>query len=504
MCLRTIRLMLLVALALQVAEALANNLGLTNLTVKPRDDNTAYVKFDLKWENSWRYTNINHDAAWVFFKVKSEGCTDWEHVTLETNGHATGTGTPIEIVVPSDRVGCFIHRANEGTGVLAATNVMLAWNFASNSLVKTDRVRIQAFAVEMVYVATGDFYVGSGGTEVNRFYAGGTTNDPCQIASEDAITVGTNAGNLYYDRTSGASHAGDLGTPVLATFPKGYAAFYCMKYEITQGQYRDFLNSLTRVQQNARTAIQSSDYFTMANSATYVKRNGIRCPSSILLAPERIVFGCDANANKIMNETNDAMDRACNYLTWADGCAFADWAGLRPFTELEYEKACRGPLAPVANEYAWGSLGLVTTTSLLNDGSGQETAVNGNYNGQASGPYRAGIYATGNSTRQLAGASYWGIMELSGNLTERPVTLGNAAGRSFTGLHGNGKLDADGNADVSLWPNTTGTRGGTYLGGGGSSRAYVSDRDGAAYTDTGRYFYFGWRGARTAPALVEP
>ena len=37
------------------------------------------------------------------------------------------------------------------------------------------------------------------------------------------------------------------------------------------------------------------------------------------------------------------------------GVAFADWAGLRSMTELEYEKACRGPLEPVAGEYAFGT-----------------------------------------------------------------------------------------------------------------------------------------------------
>jgi hypothetical protein len=36
--------------------------------------------------------------------------------------------------------------------------------------------------------------------------------------------------------------------------------------------------------------------------------------------------------------------------------AFADWSGLRPMSELEYEKACRGYNTPaVPNEYAWGN-----------------------------------------------------------------------------------------------------------------------------------------------------
>ena len=38
-------------------------------------------------------------------------------------------------------------------------------------------------------------------------------------------------------------------------------------------------------------------------------------------------------------------------------------------------------------------------------------------------------------------AAAWGIMYLDGGLNDRPVTLGNETGRSFTGLNGDGKLD---------------------------------------------------------------
>jgi hypothetical protein len=34
-------------------------------------------------------------------------------------------------------------------------------------------------------------------------------------------------------------------------------------------------------------------------------------------------------------------------------------------TELEYEKACRGPLMPVANEYAWGTTTISATTAIV-------------------------------------------------------------------------------------------------------------------------------------------
>ncbi len=51
----------------------------------------------------------------------------------------------------------------------------------------------------------------------------------------------------------------------------------------------------------------------------------------------------------------EVPDRACNRVLWHDGATYADWAGLRPMTELECEKACRGPVYPVTGEYAWGN-----------------------------------------------------------------------------------------------------------------------------------------------------
>ncbi len=494
---RVIKLMFLAAATLAADGAWANNLTLTNLTIKPRDDSTAYVKFDIQWENSWRYTNINHDAAWVFFKVKPEGRTDWKHVTLETNGHVTGTGTPIDIIVPNDRVGCFIRRDAEGTGTLSVTNVKVAWNFVSNNLVMTDRVRLQAFAVEMVHVAEGAFWVGNtNGVIDSSFRAAGDSNSPIYIASTNEFTI-------YWG-------TGPTSATISNSFPNGYAAFYCMKYEITQGQYRDFLNSLTRAQQNTRTATQNPDDFAMTAAATIgTARNGIRCPSSVPSAPDTIIFGCDGNNNKVFNQTNDAMDRACNWISWGDMVAFADWSGLRPMTELEFEKACRGPLEAVANEYAWGDITVTSQTGVTGaDGSGTETAspADANYRAYTDGPMRVGIYATAGSTRQAAGASYWGIMDLSGNVTERIVTVGNATGRSFTGLHGDGQLNESGDADVSQWPGTgalgSGGRGYRYFATGSSP--LVANRKGAATALAVRHTSDGGRAVRTAPSGVLP
>jgi hypothetical protein len=102
------------------------------------------------------------------------------------------------------------------------------------------------------------------------------------------------------------------------------------------------------------------------------------------------------------------------------------------------------------------------------------------------GPLRAGIFATATSSRAASGASYWGIMEMSGNLAEGVVGVGTSSGRTFTGLHGDGTLSAAGEANVANWPRGSGLflRGGWY----DSDWSYpmIADRtfaDGTAITD---------------------
>ena len=150
-------------------------------------------------------------------------------------------------------------------------------------------------------------------------------------------------------------------------------------------------------------------------------------------------------------------DRACAFVTWDDLCAFADWAGLRPMTELEFEKACRGGLLPVANEFAWGTTTIASSAyTLANNGSTNEgintgfsvTSGNCSYSttdGVLDGPLRVGAFAAnGASTgRFTAGAGAPGIMELSGNVNEFVVDLFNF-GVDYTGTHGDGTLNSFG------------------------------------------------------------
>jgi formylglycine-generating enzyme required for sulfatase activity len=296
-----------------------------------------------------------------------------------------------------------------------------------------------------------------------------------------------------------------------------------MKYEISQGQYRDFLNTLTRDQQNARTASDISgtsvtNRYLLTNTSAIQLRNGLRCDAS-LPASGPIEVYCDLDGDGIKNESTDGEWLACYFLSWADGAAYLDWSGLRPLTELEYEKVCRGPSAAVAGEYAWGTTGIAVNPYTLS-AAGQATegigvnysATSGNASyvttdGSIDGPLRVGIFAANglNTGRVSSGAGYYGAMELSGNCQERPVTIGNAAGRNYTGMHGNGMLTANGIADVLNWPNTTGSgagfRGGDY--GNSPTALRVSDRLAGSLPNSDRIDSSSIRGCRSVKPSAE-
>lgn len=454
------------------SEAWANGIAVTNTVLWNANlaQESVYVQFDMSWSNSWR-TPVNRDAAWVFVKFQAPGSNNWQHATFFTNDadHIAAGGSVVN--ASSDGKGVFIYRTDTGTGGVSFSRMQLKWNYGADgyTFANGDPVNVSVQAIEMVHIPQGAFYVGSGGSEVSAFYQYPATNTPYLVANEDAITVGTTAGNMDYPSST---YGGDRTGPIPAGFPKGYNAFYCMKYEVTQGQYVDFLNKLTAGQcSNRYSSSSSGSRYTIGGSYT--------------------------------NYTCTAPDRACNFISWSDGCAYAAWAGLRPMTELEFEKACRGPAVPVTNEYAWGSTAISPTTGIVNDGTGTDTATGGNCNYIActpDGPFRVGIYATASSGREQAGAGYYGALELSGNLWERCVTVGSPNGRNFIGTHGSGVLNATGDTTNSDWYiNATGSgyRGGMWFGGATSAR--VSDRNLAASAGTGRYFDHGWRAGRLAP-----
>ena len=479
----------------------ANNLsvGAPTLTGQDTENNYTFVQFDLSWDNSWRdnTTLSNWDAAWVFVKYKVTG-GDWAHATLNTSGHSVTTENSVSstITAASDGMGVFIHRSSESIGSNNWDGIKLRWNYGTDDVADAATVTVKVFAIEMVYIPGGaSFWVGNAN---NSSYSGFITSDgsyspnenlgPYQITTEGAINVGEGLGNLDYDFDNAG---GDRSGPIPADFPKGYSSFYMMKYEGSQGQYADFLNTLTSTQDGNRSIQGEGSYTT--KRGTISGSQGSRSASK--------------------------PDRACNFISWMDGAAYTDWAGLRPMTEFEFEKACRGTQSVVDEEYPWGSTFLIGAATIIGSEDGTETISASNANchyGNAAlsggdggvGPIRGGIFATGSSSRVQAGAGYYGVMELAGNAWERPVTVGNSNGRAFSGTHGDGTLSTAGYATNSDWPgydgdDVTGATGSGFRGGSIIQTLVIklrtSDRFSATTNDASRVSDYSFRCVRTAP-----
>lgn len=463
------------------------------------------LSFTLQWDNSWNRETMsayptNYDAVWLFVKVR-EANGEWKHYDLDTAAVAHQVDSPLVVLPEADAKGAFVKRAWNGFGNIDPTAVTLTLQNA----IPTDAISIKVFAMEMVWVETGAFYLGDGAS-LHRL-GKGTDNGPIIISSEQLMPVGQAADAL-------SDTLGDYppeGSNIPAAFPKGYDGFYCMRYEISQEQYVDFLNTLTYTQQEQRTAVspdQASGTLAMSTFSPF--RSGIRIGTAGESGSKPATYVCDALASDAPNSIADGQNRACNYLSWADVAAYLDWAALRPLTEFEFEKAARGFNAAVANEYAWGNDQITDANSIVNDGmanANDNTTVtppaglaSHGYDGPQ-GPLRCGFAWAPNTHIQRSGASFFGIMELSGNLWEQCVNT-TTQGLLYTGIPGDGLLDGMGNANAPNWPLTDGTgagfKGGAWNSGVGIgfNDLAVSDRFYIYQKPTARRNTAGGRGGR--------
>lgn len=271
-------------------------------------------------------------------------------------------------------------------------------------------------------------------------------------------------------------------------YPTGYKGFYVMKYEVSQDQYVRFLNKLQLRQQKMRTIGEALDNVT---EGQYVygrdrsrpsARNGITVGTRL---NNQIVFANDLHKDDDPLQEGDGQTIACNYLSPADMLAYADWTGLRPLSEMEYEKMARRPFPYEAlpGEWAWnrndpGSLKLPQSDILGDEGTRYEEVPDANVNAGnvIPGPVRVGAFARGAGNQTKAGASFLGVMELSGNLAEIYYSL-NTSGRPFMGniraAHGDGTIlpetnvskAGDVNVSTGYWPavpKAFALRGGSY------------------------------------------
>lgn len=530
------------------------------------------ITLDLAWDHSWRAAwevgEQQHggksalkleswDAAWVFVKFRSPDAARCSHAILSTNkaDHRVPAGAALDVGLTDDGtrgVGVFVYRKTAGHDPNDFKGVALRW---LHGAVDPAAVELKVFALEMVYVPQCAFWAGDGSMDhvAGQFSAGYSAN-PFRVESERVLTLGGETAEMLNNRDAAGMFLSacddfnsDLPRTLAAEFPKGYKAFYCMRHEITQQQYVDFLNTLSYAGQCRRTERQGKDNkdlkgpetpagtlvmrpFGSEGTISGQYRNGIRIAvpgvaevsEPVVIRRESFVAsGSMVKPGKPAVYETDAPHVACNFLRHDDGAAFAAWAGLRPMTELEYEKACRGPLRPVPNEYAWGTDRIAGMESksghyaLQNAGKPDETvtwegvggpdATHGNSpfmgtNEKLGGPLRVGIFATPTSDRASSGASYWGILDLTGNVVERAVSVGKPAGRTFSGNHGDGGDSPW--ADLFFGMRGGGYGGGShYIGWGGNEIFRTSNRFAASVPGLyggSRHFTLGFRCVRTA------
>lgn len=469
---------LVFVIVLSVEPAAATDLEVTYVETSRSsfNDRPPGLNLTVSWTNSW-HNERNHDAAWVFLKFNQASA--YEHVYLNPGSaqmlwKGDEAMPDAAIRVASDGTGLFVHAAEPYRGDL--TYHLFVEQDTSRTPFGIEFERLEGHGLEMVYIPEGGFTLGDPDTTALPYGAYYRSDDTgafdglYEITAQDrAIPVGPNDGHLYY-RAGQPQYQGDQQGPIPASFPNGYGGFYLMKYEVTQGSYVDFLNTLAPGAATQRAPYPAPEY--AAHGGSIRMRDG--------------------------RFHTDHPDRRNVYWHWDDMMAFADWAGLRPYTEFEYTKAARGPLDPQPLEYAWNTSSTDDVRRRI-DPETQDAVMLDGHDEQA----------LTDDNRRYFGASYYWVMDLSGSMWEKVITPGDSVGRSFSGAHGDGVLSGS-SADVESWPRgISGSAGYGYRGGGYyGEEAYLSDfvpyspiafRRFGAWSGGGRNAAYGFRAARTAP-----
>jgi hypothetical protein len=453
----------------------ANNFRISNVgfTNNNPSTQTVSIRFTLSWENSWK-DSINWDAAWVFAKFKNPSTGLWLPLKFVPLSGANGTGITANIQVTNDSLGAFIYRSNISSGNFIDSNITINWKYGTAGISSLAGLEFRLMGMEMVYIPQGQFqlthnesvtkyadYLRNASNRDSTTYPKGSFPRMRIFGSNYVIpTIDTNSVCIesvtWGEREIGNSYKGfsvpndtfcikggqgiDINRDGVIdnnNYPTGYNAFYMMKYEMSEQQYADFLNTLT--------SVQVSNLGVAGRNISLV--NGLYLSST----PNRSCSG--AINNRFF--------------------AYADWSALRPMSFMEFDKAHRGPISAefdisyeeVSNISLW-SPNWSPNASYFQNENGTETllsqllqsfprtdssylisygfqSVNGNYNFP-----RSGVFGRSNSTRKQIVATYYGVIDLISNTSDQYISLKN---KNFTTINGNGLLDTGGYANVSNW-----------------------------------------------------
>jgi len=498
-----------------LSQANANNLVISGTPAYT--DATKILRFNIQWDNSWCINSgpSNWDGVWVFVKRQNcSGNNNWVHQKLSTTSadHVAKIGanasTDVQIDAVSDGMGVFIRRVGTvaNPNVVGSVPVQTVYLKLDGSITGTNPTgttsasdNFEVLGLEMVYVPQGPFYAGDGRSTNNFNFSNGTSATPFLVDASKQASGAGQATNYTNNVTYGSP------VPLPSAFPLGYNGYYCMKYEATVGIFVEFLNALTYDQQT--TILQESSASNLPN----VLNSYFDYPNSWGFWNRVTTIGVYNTVPAVFSAPY--LFLAQGGVVWRTMTAFLDWSGLRPMTEFEFEKACRGsntvaqtPIAAVANEYPWGTT-TITNSQLGSDYTNANSALGANvegpafYTGWDGSSMRPGAFARSNTNRTQSGATYYGIMDMAGNCWEQCVGGGGFDYSGFTAANGDGALSSIGRANVTGWPANGGVasgtiiRGGWWEIGGNTNRCQTSDRS----------FYAGyqWNGDKSNMAYAK-
>lgn len=430
------------------------------------ENEQAHAIINISWENAWN-NDKNHDGTWLFFKsIPVEGQA--QHIKLLPDNHEVTSNfssgvVQVELEVSPDSNGVFIYAKNDFRGNINIS-LKIALDLSSFGDVTPRASWFRGYGIEMVYIPEGGFFLGEP-EEKAREYGGlfqphinNDRNGLIKLESERSTLEVAADGDLYYQNKKG--YEGDQTGTIPASFPKGVASFYIMKYEITEGQYCTFINTLESDWREIRNVTLAKNYKDLGGTI-YIENRRFKTPYE---------------------------NKPCQFTSWADAMAFADWAGLRPMTEFEFTKACRGHRKPVEGELPWGTKNKYLIQRMPNEN--RELIMNNGW----------GEEKLSDKNRAYFAASYYWVMDLSGSLWERMVSIGHPNGRSFMGSHGDGMLSENAEANNADWPSGEADSGGVGFRGGGFYGYNRNYHEYNPFSPIAYRPYGGWHGVMRSEA----